>query len=141
MARVRGGKELRAALKRLPEDLRQEASKEVRASTIAMHRKVMALLSSAASYAPFWHGKAGMQNVTGAARRSFRYSVSDKGLTGKVGLLSAAAEQRAFYLRFFLNGTKDQPARNVFADAFEDERDVFIANQRRALDSVLARLG
>lgn len=140
MARVRGAKELRAAIKRLPADLRTEASKEVRASTMAMHRKVIELLSSAASYAPFWHGKAGMQNVTGAARRSFRYSVVDKGLTGRVGLLSAAAEQKAFYLRFFLHGSVHQPARNVFDDAFEGERDVFIANQLRALTSVLARL-
>lgn len=141
MAKMRGAKELRAALKRAPDDLREEASKEVRESTKRMHRKVMQLLNSAASYAPFHHGGMGMQNITGAARRAYRYSVADKGLKGRVGLLSPAAEQRAFYLRFFLYGTSHQPSRNVHDTAFEGEREDFIVHQRKALESVLRRMG
>lgn len=147
MAKIRGAKELRAAIRKMPPDLKAEATKEVRASTKRMHRKVMELLNSAASYAPFWHGKPGMQNVTtalhaaGTARRNYRYSVVKQGMTGRVGLLSPAAERTAFHMRFFLYGTVHQPARNVHADAFESERDVFIDNQTKALGRVLSRLG
>lgn len=141
MAKITGAKELRAALRRASPDLREEATKEVRASTIRMHRKVMELLNSAASYAPLWHGGEGMQNITGVARRSYRYSVVDKGMRGKVGLLSANAERSAFYLRFFFYGTSHQPSRNAHDDGFEDERDVFLDNQGRALARVLARMG
>lgn len=141
MAKVRGAKELRAAIRNAPKDLRAEAVKEVRASTIKMHRTVYQLLNSAASYAPLWHGQAGMQDITGNARRSYRYSVVDNGMKGRVGLLSAAAERNAFYLRFFFHGTVHQPSRNAHDDAFEQERDVYIHNQGLALERVLRRMG
>ena len=140
-ARIIGGKELRAALMKAPADLREEAGAEVRASTKRMHRKAMELFNSAASFAPFWHGQPGMQNITGAARRAYRYSVVNKGLTGRVGVLTGAAMGKVPELRWFLFGTSRQPARNVHASAFEDERDVFFVNQRKALQSVLRRMG
>jgi len=105
-----------------------------------MHRTVMMLLSTAAAYAPLWHGKSGMQNITGNARRSYRYSVSETKMKGRVGLLSAATERRAFYLGFFFYGTSHQPARNAHDDAFERERDVFILNQGRALERVVRKI-
>lgn len=140
MAKIHGAKELRAAIRRAEPMLRDEATKEVRASTIRMHRKVKELLNSAASYAPLYHGGPGMQNITGVARRSYRYSVTDKGMTGRVGLLSSKAESSAFYLRFFFYGTSHQPSRNAHDDAFEDERDVFVVNQQAALNRVISRL-
>lgn len=140
MAKIRGAKELRAAIRRAGPDLRKEATAEVRASTKRMHGTVMMLLGTAAIYAPLWHGKAGMQNITGIARRSYRYSVSENRMKGRVGLLSAAAESRAFYLRFFFYGSVHQPARNAHDDAFERERDVYIFNQGKALQRVLSRI-
>lgn len=141
MAKIRGAKALRAAIKRAPEDLRKEATAEVRASTKRMHRKVMELLGTAASFAPLHHGGAGMQDISGIARRSYRYSVVEKGMRGRVGLLSSAAEGKAFYLRFFFHGTSHQPSRNAHDAAFEDERDTFMVEQGRALERVLRRMG
>lgn len=140
MAKIRGAKELRAAIKRAPAELRKEATDEVKASTKRMHETVMQLLNSAAIYAPLYHGGPGMQNITGNARRNYRYSIVDKGMRGRVGLLSPAAESKAFYLRMFFTGTVHQPARPAHDDAFEQERDVYIANQSRALARVIARL-
>lgn len=141
MAKIRGAKELRAAIKRAGPALRKEATVEVRASTKRMHSRVMALLmTSGIAYAPHWHGGAAMQNITGTARRNYRYSVSERRMSGRVGLLSPAAERRAFHLGFYLYGTRHQPARNVHDDAFEDERDTFILNQGKALQRVLRQL-
>ena len=140
MAKIRGSKELKAAIRRAGPELRKEATNEVRKSTKNMHRTVMMLLSSAAIYAPLWHGKPGMQNITGLARRSYRYSVSEKRMSGRVGLLSAASERRAFYLGFFFYGTVHQPARNAHDDAFERERDLFIYNQGKALERVMRKI-
>lgn len=140
MAKIRGAKELRAALRRAPADLKDEAMKEVKASTDRMHRRVMELLATASSYAEFWHGKPGMQNITGAARRNYRKSVSRVRMQGRVGLLSSSAERAAFYLRFFFYGTSHQPARPAHDEAFEDEKDTFIENQGKALERVLRRL-
>lgn len=140
MAKIRGSKELKAAIRRAGPDLRKEATAEVRKSTKQMHATFMLLLNSAASYAPLWHGKPGMQNITGTARRSYRWSISEKRMSGRVGLLSPAAERRAFHLGFFLYGTVHQPARNAHDDAFERERDVFIHNQGQALARVLRKI-
>lgn len=141
MARIIGIKELQAALKASPEFVRQEATKEVRASSTAMRAKVMELLASAASYAPLWHGQPGMLNVTGKARRNYRVSVVKGGLEGRVGLLTPAAEKAAPELRFFLYGTVHQPSRNAHDDAFEAERDPFIVRQEAALERALVRMG
>jgi len=140
MAKVRGGKELRAALKKAPPALREEAMVEVEASTRATHARAMAGFATAGSIAPFWHGKPGMQRITGLSRRLYRWSVSKAKMHGRVGLLTPASERRAFYLRVFLFGSKDQPARNVHDDAFEEERDPYIENQERALERVLRKL-
>lgn len=141
MVKISGARELRAAIKRAAPDIRAEAGKEVKASTKRMHQEAMAAFNTAASFAPFWHGKDGMQSITGAARRAYRQAVSRDGLRGRVGLLSTSAMEKAFYLRFFLYGTSHQPARNVHDLAFEDERDAYVANQAKALDRVLRRMG
>ena len=140
MAKIIGGKELRARLMKLPVDLRLEASKEVKVSADRMQLEVMAGLNAAASYAPFWHGKIGMQNITGQARRNYKVKISNKGMTGRVGLTTTAARKRARYLRFFFAGTVHQPSRNVHSDVFELERVLFMVNQRKALQRVLAKL-
>lgn len=140
MAKIRGAKELKAAIRRAGPDLRKEATDEVRKSTKQMHATFMMLLNSAASYAALWHGGLGMKNLTGTARRSYRYSVSERKMSGRVGLLSAASEKKAFHLGFFLYGTAHQPSRNAHDDAFERERDVFIYNQGQALARVLRKI-
>jgi hypothetical protein len=141
MAKIHGARELRAAIRRAPQDLRDEAIKEVKASTDQMHRRVMELLASASKFAPLWHGKPGMQNITGAARRNYRKSVSKAKMQGRVGLLTSGAERAAFHLRFFFYGTSHQPARPAHDEAFEAERDVFIERQTKALANVLRRMG
>lgn len=141
MAKIRGTRELKAAIRRAGPALRKEATEEVRASTKRMHSRVMALLmTSGIAYSPHWHGGAAMQNITGNARRNYRYSVSERRMSGRVGLLSPAAERRAFYLGFYLYGTVHQPSRNVHDDAFEAERDIFIDNQGKALERVLRQI-
>lgn len=141
MAKIRGAKELRAAIKRAPKHLRDEATKEVRASTRRMHRHARELFNSAAQFAPLYHGGPGMQNITGLARSLYRYSLIDRGMRGRVGLLSASSESRGYYLRIFLSGSEHQPARPVHDVAFEAERDTFLVNQRRALGRVLEAMG
>lgn len=131
---------MKAALRRAPRHLQDEAMKEVEASTRAMHREAMAGFAIAARYAAFWHGQIGMRNITGTARRFYRWSVSRRMMRGRVGLLSRTAERRAFYLRFFLYGTRNQPARPVHDDAFEGEREVYIQRQAQALQRVVRRL-
>lgn len=145
MAKIRGAKELRAAIKAAGPDLRKQAGEEVKASTNRMHAKARLMMGSASSIAEFWHGKPGMQNITGAARKAYKKSVSRDGLTGKVGILGETAgadsNMGALALRFFLFGSSHQPARNVHDAAFEDERDVFTHNQGKAMEAVLRRMG
>jgi hypothetical protein len=140
MARVRGVKAVRAAIKRAGPEVQEEALKEVRNSTRRMHRDAMARFNLASAYAEFWHGRPGMQNITGNARRLYRWSVSKAQLRGRVGVLSAASMRRVYYLWIFLYGSVNQPARPVHDDAFEAERDVYTANQTRMLRKVLRRV-
>ncbi|MEL6310748.1 MAG: hypothetical protein AAFQ17_00020 [Pseudomonadota bacterium] len=140
MARVRGVKEVRKAILRAPQALKDEALDEVRNSTKAMHADVRRRFNTASSYAAFWHGGVGMQNISGQLRRLYRWSVSKSQLRGRVGILSRQSARRVFYLRFFLYGTRDQPARNVHDDAFEAEREVYIDAQTKALRRVLKKI-
>lgn len=140
MARVRGAQAVRTAIRRAGPAVQDEALKEVRASTQRMYIDAMARFDTASSYADFYHGKRGMQNITGQARRLYRWSVSKKRLVGRVGVLSAASLRRVYYLWIFLYGSVNQPARPVHDDAFEAERDVYTLNQSRALNRVLSRL-
>lgn len=140
MAKIRGTKELKRALRAAPADLREEALVEVTKSTKAMHSRAMAGFASAGRIASFWHGLAGMRRVTGLSRRLYRFSISKKMMKGRVGLLTARSEKRAFYLIIFLFGSPKQPARNVHEDAFEEERDVYILNQHEAIKRVVRKL-
>lgn len=141
MARVRGAKAVRQAIRRAPREVRDEALVEVRKSTKSMYQDARVRFNTASAYAPFWHGGVGMRNITGTVRRYYRWSVSEKALVGRVGLISALANNRAFYLRFFLYGTENQPARDVHGDAFEKEREPYITNQTRALSRALSKVG
>lgn len=140
MAKVKGVRELRAVIRRAPRHLQEEVLKEVRASTKRMHRDAIKRFDTASRYAAFFHGGAGMRRVTGNVKRFYRQSVSKARLLGRVGLLSKKANQKAFYLRFFLYGTITQPARPVHDDAFEAERDTYIINQKRALKKALTKI-
>jgi hypothetical protein len=142
MAKITGANELRAAIRKLPEDLRKEATAEVRVSSKAMRDRVMQLFDSEGmKNTTVTNKQKGWVHVAGTARKNYRWSVTGKGMTGRVGLLTPAANRAAWYLKFFLWGSKHQPARDVTATAFEHERDVYIKNQEAALDRVLERLG
>jgi len=140
MARVRGTKAIKAAIRRAGPALQDEALKEVRESSRRMYYDAQARFNIASAYAEFYHGKLGMQNITGNARRLYRWSISKKLLRGRVGILSPMSARRVFYLSIFLYGSINQPARPVHDDAFEAERDVYTQNQTRALRRVLARV-
>lgn len=140
MVKVHGTKELKRAIRRAPAVLQEEALKEVRKSTQSMYQGAKHGFDTASNYGAFYHGKAGMQSVTGAARRFYRWSVSKAALRGRVGLLTPRARKKAFYLRFFMDGTVNQPARPVHDDAFEAEREPYIQNQTRALKRVLTKI-
>lgn len=99
-----------------------------------------ARLNTAAQYAELYHGKPGMQNITGTFRRLYRRSISKKQLKGRVGLLSSTSVARAPQVRWFNDGTSHQPARPFHDDAFEAEEGPYITNQTRALRRVLTKI-
>mgnify|MGYP000052233265 CR=1 FL=1 len=63
--KVHGVKEVRRAIQRAEPALRDEALVEVENSTREMLSDARSRLNAAASYAAFWHGQPGMQNITG----------------------------------------------------------------------------
>ena len=141
MAKMTGVNQLRSVLRKLPRDMQDAATKELKSSTERMHRHAIGLLNTAGALAPLWHGEAGMQTITGAARAAYRRSFSQKSMTVRVGLLSSSALKQGYYLRFFNDGTIHQPARPFHDIAAETERPLFEAAQKRALAQVFARLG
>lgn len=140
MARIRGAEDVRKAIRKAGPELQRQALEEVRASSKKMHQDAMAGLDTAASYAALYHGKPGMQNITGTFRRFYRWSVSPTKMKGRVGFLSARAAHKAFYAKWFFYGSANQPARPVHDDAFEANREPYIKAQSVALRAVLARL-
>lgn len=140
MAKIVGVKQVKRAIRRAGDELTEEALVEVRKSTKAMFDDARAGFDTAGDIAPLYHGQRGMQSVSGVARRFYRWSVSKARLSGRVGLLSERANRMAFYLRFFNDGTVNQPARPVHDNAFENERETFIGNQTEALDRVLRKV-
>jgi len=140
MARIRGAKETRAAIRRLPKAMRDEAAKPVKTSTERMYDDVRDRLAHAGEIAPLYHGKPGMQNITGAARRAYKKQLSRDGLTGRVGILKNEGDG-ALHLRIFFTGSVHQPARNVHDPAFELESEHFFRDQELALRRVLEQLG
>lgn len=140
MAKVRGAKEVRRAIKRAGPEVQEMALKNVRKSAQQMHRDTMNGLETAAAYGPFYHGGLGMRRITGIFRRNYRWSISKTRLTGRVGFLSARAARAAFYASMFFYGTQTQPARPVHDDAFEANRESYIRNQTVGLRAALARI-
>lgn len=138
--RVTGTKELKAAIRRAPLALQEEALDEVKASTDRMWYDARDRLATAAKYAELHHGGAGMQNITGAFRRRYRRSVSKTQLKGRVGLLSSTSIRRTPQVRWFNDGTANQPARPFHDDAFEAEEGDYITNQTQALRRVLNKV-
>jgi len=138
--RLKGVKQLRAAILRADPELREEVLEEVENSTARMLSDARNRLNSAASYAEFHHGKRGMQNITGTFRRLYRRSISKKQLKGRGGLLSSTSVARAPQVRWFNDGTINQPARPFHDDAFEAEEDRFIKNQAPALRRALTKV-
>lgn len=110
----------------------RRGSDEVKASTDRMWYDARDRLATAAKYAELHHGGAGMQNITGAFRRRYRRSVSKTQLKGRVGLLSSTSIRRTPQVRWFNDGTANQPARPFHDDAFEAEEGDYITNQTRA---------
>lgn len=139
MAKIRGAKETRAAIRKLPADLREEAAQPVKSSTDRMYADVQDRLAHAGEIAPLYHGGPGMQNITGAAKRAYKKRITRDGLTGQVGILKNEGDG-ALALRIFFTGSVHQPARNVHDPAEEAERETFFREQSRVLPRVLAKL-
>lgn len=140
MGKVRGAKEVRKAIRKAGPEIERQALEEVRDASRKMYQDTMNGLNTAAAYAPLYHGKPGMQNITGLFRRNYRWSISRAKLKGRVGFLSARAARNAFYAKWFFYGSENQPARPVHDDAFEANRELYIRAQSVALRAVLARL-
>ena len=136
----RSQEDKRRAIKRAGPELQRQALEEVKTSSKKMYDTTMAGLNSAATYGSFYHGKPGMQSITGIFRRNYRWSISKARMTGRVGFLSAKAARSAFYAKWFFYGSENQPARPVHDDAFEANREPYIKAQSVALRAVLARL-
>lgn len=140
MAKVRGAQDVRRAIKRAGPELEKQALQEVRKSSKRMYDDTMSGLNTASEYARFYHGGVGMQQLTGLFRRNYRWSISKRKLTGRVGFLSARAARAAYYAKWFFYGSENQPARPVHDDAFEANREPYIKAQTVALRSVLTRI-
>lgn len=128
------------ALRRAGPEVQKEAFKEVERSTKAIYDKTMSGFDHAGAIAPLFHGKPGMRNISGKARRLYRWSISKKQMKGRVGLLTKRSSRRAFYLSFFMFGTATQAARPVHQIASDSEKDAFEAAQRAALRRVFRKL-
>lgn len=140
MVRIRGAEDVRKAIRKAGPELQRQALEEVRVASKQMYDDTMTRLANAAAYAPLYHGKPGMQDITGIFRRNYRWSVSPTKMKGRVGFLSAQAARKAFYAKWFFYGSDNQPARPVHDDAFEANREPYIKAQSVALRAVLARL-
>lgn len=123
-----GVREYRAALKRAPNDLRENVLAAVTETVNGVHAR----------------GKANIRSMvtrrSGELDRNYRKSISKKSLSGRVGYLSAKAREAAFYARFVNDGTIKMSARPFHTNAVEAEMELDEARMVAARDRVLSLL-
>lgn len=127
-SRMVGVREYRAALKRLPQHLKDEVATSIKTTVDAVHARGKSNIASMVT------------RRTGTLDRNYRRSVSKKSLKGRVGYLSAAARSAAFYARFINDGTIKMQARPFHTNAVEAEKELDEARMVQARDKALRRL-
>lgn len=127
-SRMTGIKEYRAALRRLPADLKEDVAAAIKTTVDGVHAR----------------GKANIQSMvkrrTGTLEKNYRKSVAKKALRGRVGFLSAKARSEAFYARFINDGTVNMAARPFHTNAVEAEQEADTQRMVRARNLALAKL-
>lgn len=128
-SRMTGVREYRAALKRAPNDLRENVLAAVTETVNGVHAR----------------GKANIRAMTtprsGLLFREYRRSVSKKTLQGRVGYLSETTREVVFYARFVNDGTINAEARPFHTNAVEAEMELDEARMVKARDRILGLLG
>lgn len=127
-SKMTGVREFRAALKRAPNDLRDEVLTAVTTTVNGVHAKGKANIASMTT------------KRTGELSRNYRKGISRKQLSGRVGYLSAKARGAAFYARFVNDGTSKMQARPFHTNAIESERELDTMRMVAARDRVLSAL-
>lgn len=128
MSRMTGVREFRAALKRAPNDLRENVLQAVTETVNGVHRRGKANIASMTT------------KRTGELSRNYRKGISRKTLSGRVGYLSAKARAAAFYARFVNDGTAKMQARPFHTNAVEAEKELDTVRMVAARDRVLSAL-
>ena len=116
MTRMKGIRQMRRALKRLPDDLKDQVRKEMQITLDGVHARGRANI---AAMIP----KAGNDVRTGNLKRLYRKSKVGKALKGRVGYLSRASFRKAWYARFVNDGTVKMTARPFHTNAVEAEKE------------------
>lgn len=123
-----GIREFRAALKRLPEDMRREVFEAVSKTAKGVHQKGRANIASMTT------------KRSGDLSRLYRVGLSRKALSARVGYLSEKSRGAAFYARFINDGTSKMQARPFHTNAVESERELDTQRMVRARDDALRRV-
>jgi hypothetical protein len=125
-SRVKGARELRSKLRRMPAALKAEvreinehAAREAHASGLA------------------WMDALGIGNITGQLRKQYRWKVSRNGLSARVGYLTKAARRKVFYAMFLHNGTRHIVARPFHQLAIDESRLKWATNLRSMLSQIV----
>lgn len=127
MSKMTGVKEMRRALRRLPDDLKTGVVEAIKETTKGVHER----------------GKANIDAMTirrsGLLFREYRRSVAPKQLRGRVGYLSATARAVVYYARFINDGTAKMEARPFHTNAVEAERELDTKRMVDARDKALLK--
>ncbi len=120
-SRVTGVGAARAAVRRLPEALRDETAEAIEASVAELHeegpRQMDAMgIGTSPVEAKTQNGKSYSRRQM---RRRYGKSVSRRALKGRVGYLTARTRHLAFYVRFVHDGTATREGRPFHEAATE----------------------
>lgn len=127
-SRMTGVREMRAALKRAPDNLKDGVRDAIQKTVDGVHARGKANIAAMVT------------NRTGNLFRLYRKSNAPKTLRGRVGYLSAASRDGAFYARFVNDGTVKMEARPFHTNAVEAEKELDEARMVKARDHMLSLL-
>lgn len=138
MAKIKGVRAVRAALKKAPPELRKQVGEVVESAVKSVHTQAKANLSA-------WIGTSPRATVTVSGkqeprrllRRLYRMSVSKSALNGRVGYLSKETRAKAYYARFVHDGTAHSASHPFHQNAVDAVKPDFNADARSALKSAL----
>lgn len=124
--RVAGARELRAKLRRMPAELREEVREINEIVARQTHARGLQLMD-----------QFGIGENTGNLRRFYRWRLYRNGLSARVGYLTKAARRRVYYATFLHNGTRTIAARPFHQTAVDENRLRWATNLRSMLSELV----